>query len=90
MTGQNWAAGWAKSLAMIVDGDDLPGGPADGWLLALNASDMALTFALPNLVLARHLRIEVDTSVRQPAELGPAGLSVAAHSAVAVRLARHR
>jgi isoamylase len=90
MTGQDWAAGWAKSLAMVVDGDDLPGGPADGWLLALNASDMALTFALPNLVLARHLRIEVDTSVREPAELGPAGLSVGPHSAVAVRLARHR
>jgi glycogen operon protein len=90
MTGQDWAAGWAKSLAMVVDGDDLPGGPADGWLLALNASEVALTFALPGLVLARQSRIEVDTSIREPAELGPAGLSVGAHSAVAVRLARPR
>jgi isoamylase len=90
MTRQDWAAGWAKSLAMVIDGDDLPGGPADGWLLALNASENALTFALPDPVLARHLKIEVDTSVREPAELGPAALSVGAHSAVAVRLARHR
>jgi isoamylase len=89
MTGEDWAAGWAQSLAMVVDGDDLPGGPADGWLLALNASQMAVTFALPNPVLARHLRIEVDTTVREPAELCPAGLRVGAHAAVAVRLARN-
>jgi isoamylase len=90
MSGPDWAAGWAKSLAMIVDGDDLPGGAADGWLLALNASGAALTFTLPDAVLARHLAIEVDTSVRELAQLGPTGLTVGAHSAVAVRLSRLR
>jgi glycogen operon protein len=90
MSGHDWAAGWAKSLAMIVDGDDLPGGAADGWLLALNASEVALTVTLPDALLARHLAIEVDTSVRESAQLGPTGLSVGAHSAVAVRLSRPR
>ena len=69
MTDEDWAAGFAKSIAMFLNGDALPDpGPRgerivdDSFLLLFNAQHEPLEFTLPDEEWAEQWEVVLDTA----------------------------
>ena len=77
MTDADWGAGYAKSLAVFLNGDaisepDPRGGKIsdDSFLLLFNAHSKPLTFTLPEAGYAAGWEVVIDTARTSPAEPG--------------------
>ncbi|MGH9284395.1 MAG: glycogen debranching protein GlgX, partial [Acidimicrobiales bacterium] len=97
MTERDWSAGFAKSLAVFLNGDELPSrGPRgeritdDRLLLLFNAHHEAIDFTLPPARYADHWELLIDTAeplTPEGARWGRAGerAPLAARSVVVLR-----
>lgn len=72
MTEQDWGTGWAKALAVFLNGGAIPGvdrhgEPAvdDSFYLLLNAHEAAVSFTLPPPAWGRRWQTELDTAAPQ-------------------------
>jgi isoamylase len=77
MTGEDWGASYAKSLAVFLNGDaisepDPRGGKItdDSFLLLFNAHSNPLTFSLPDGGYAAGWEVVIDTARKAPPEPG--------------------
>jgi glycogen operon protein len=75
MTDEDWESGFAKSLAVFLNGDairesDARGEPVhdDSFLLLLNAHHESIEFTLPDKVLGASWVVEIDTALPVSAE----------------------
>jgi glycogen operon protein len=80
MTAGDWQAGYAKSLAVFLNGSAItepgPHGETvrdDDFLLLVNAHSAAVTFMMPGTQFAAAWQILVDTSAATGRGAGPAG-----------------
>jgi isoamylase len=98
MTDEDWGAGFAKSVAVFLNGQGIPGRDArgqrvldDSFLLCFNAHYEPLEFVLPPTDFGESWRTVVYTGAKEgqpPEELGAAAtLTVDAHTAVVLQAA---
>ncbi|HEY1640378.1 MAG TPA: glycogen debranching protein GlgX [Streptosporangiaceae bacterium] len=80
MTGEDWDAGFAKSLTVFLNGDGIsepdPRGQRvrdDSFLLLFNASEADLKFAVPAARYGEQWQRVLDTAAAEPSPDGPAG-----------------
>jgi isoamylase len=79
MTDEDWAAGFAKSLIVFLNGDAISEPDQrgeritdDSFLLLFNASEHDLDFTVPPPDYGEHWVLELDSADPQPAQGGPA------------------